>query len=85
MLSTLQNKCINCRSAASIVDVKNEHNLDIYREIPKSIKYDAMLVAVAHDQFKSQDPESWRNFLSENGLIFDLKGMLPDHLASWRP
>ena len=70
---------------ASALDVKQEYNLDIYREIPTSFKYDALLVAVAHDQFKSHDPVFWRNLLSDKGLIFDLKGMLPDHLATWRP
>ena len=70
---------------ASALDVKQEYNLDIYREIPTSFKYDALLVAVAHDQFKSYDPVFWRNLLSDKGLIFDLKGMLPDHLATWRP
>jgi len=42
---------------------------------PEPAAYDLVVVAVPHQQFLHQDP---RAFLATGGIVFDLKGALPD-------
>lgn len=39
--------------------------------------YDAILLAVSHDQFIQMDEIEMRKLLNKRGIIFDIKGMLP--------
>lgn len=52
--------------------VKHEYNLDILTECPTK-KYDAVVLAVAHDEFQSIDIAS---LVVENGVVYDVKGIL---------
>lgn len=47
----------------------------------KSGGYDAIILAVAHDAFKSLDVKS---LLKPNGVIYDVKGMLPRNIIDGR-
>ena len=40
----------------------------------KAQKYNAIILAVAHKQFKGRE---FREMLAENGVIYDVKGILP--------
>lgn len=42
-------------------------------EKPEIGKYDAAIVAVAHDEFKQMNVEGIQNFCNENSLIYDVK------------
>jgi UDP-N-acetyl-D-galactosamine dehydrogenase len=42
---------------------------------PEPAAYDLVVVAVPHQQFLQQDP---RTYLASGGIVFDLKGALPD-------
>ena len=44
------------------------------KEIVKKQKYDAIIFAVAHKQFEGIN---FREMLTENGVIYDVKGVLP--------
>jgi hypothetical protein len=35
------------------------------------------VAAVAHHQFRAMAPEQWRELLKADGVIFDLKGLVP--------
>jgi UDP-N-acetyl-D-galactosamine dehydrogenase len=52
--------------------VKHEYAIDIVNELPAE-KFDAIILAVAHDQFKSLDIKS---MLNDNGVVYDVKGGL---------
>ena len=39
--------------------------------------YDVAIVAVAHDKFKELGSSGLRNYLSSDGIIFDLKAVYP--------
>lgn len=54
-------------------DVKREYGLEIYNECPQS-GYDAVILAVAHDQFSRMDV---RSLVANHGIIYDVKGILP--------
>lgn len=61
---------------ANPVRVKHEYNLDICSDLDSinSRKYDAVILSVAHNQFKELDI---RHFLKGNGVVYDVKGVLP--------
>ena len=45
--------------------------------MPVEERYDAVVVAVAHDQFKSVGIEGIRRLVSGSGVIYDIQGMFP--------
>lgn len=58
---------------ADIQEVKKEYNLDIKQSVPVE-KFDAIILTVAHDQFKNLNIDSLKS--SENTVIYDVKGIL---------
>lgn len=53
-------------------EVKQEYGIDVINELPKE-KYDAVVLAVAHEQFHSLEVTK---LTKENSVIFDVKGFL---------
>ena len=64
---------------ADMVEVKNEYGVDIYNSLPTKI-YSAVILAVAHKEFLNLNIKS----LMDNGVIFDVKGLLPKELVDLR-
>jgi UDP-N-acetyl-D-galactosamine dehydrogenase len=60
-------------------EVKYEYNIEVSNLLPKD-KYSAIILAVAHKQFLDLDIRS----LSPDGVIFDVKGILPKNVADLR-
>jgi len=52
--------------------VKHEYDIDVTNELLMN-KYDAVILAVAHDQFRTMDV---RAFVNENGVVYDIKNVL---------
>lgn len=48
---------------------------------PQEGQYDLVVLAVAHDQFMETNP---RKYLNDEGVLFDLKGLLPDQWVDQR-
>lgn len=46
-------------------------------EQPENGAYDAVILAVPHEQYVSKEVSELRSLLVENGILFDLKGVLP--------
>lgn len=46
-------------------------------EQPVENKYDAIIIAVAHDEFRSLGIEQIRKFGKTNSIIFDIKYLFP--------
>jgi UDP-N-acetyl-D-galactosamine dehydrogenase len=57
---------------ADAAHVKKECGIEIVNQLPDS-KFDAVILAVAHDQFKSLDVKA---LLKDNGVVYDVKGVL---------
>lgn len=53
--------------------VKREYGVDIVSELPVGEKFDAVILAVAHNQFKELDIKS---LVVDNGVVYDVKGIL---------
>lgn len=60
--------------------VKHEYGIDVVNDFPAE-KYDAVILGVAHKQFLELDV---RQFVEENGVIYDVKGVLPRDIIDGR-
>ena len=57
-------------------EAQHEYGLTLTDE-PKAGDYDAMIIAVAHDQFKAMGAEKIRALGKTNSVLYDLKYVLP--------
>jgi len=58
---------------ASPEEVKHEYNVAIIKELDKNKKYQGILLAVAHDEFKSIDFEA---YYKAGAVVFDAKAVI---------
>ena len=61
--------------------VKHEYEVDVTNEIPAERDFDAVILAVAHQEFLSLDVHS---LVKDNGVIYDVKGVLPRNIIDGR-
>ncbi|POS02367.1 UDP-N-acetyl-D-galactosamine dehydrogenase [Flavobacterium croceum DSM 17960] len=57
-------------------EVKHEYNLETTQNVPQE-KFDAIVLAVAHNQFKSLDLQSIKK---EKSVVYDVKGVLTENV-----
>ncbi len=65
------------------VEAKHEYGIDILTSLPNGA-YDAVLLAVAHQQFKAMPIEAIRALGKPNSIVFDLKYVFPAELTDER-
>lgn len=61
--------------------VKRSYGIDIVKELPAGKTYDAAILGVAHKEFLSLDI---RSLVKENGVVYDVKGILPRDVVDAR-
>jgi UDP-N-acetyl-D-galactosamine dehydrogenase len=61
-------------------ETKTAYEIDVHNQIPEG-PYETIVLSVAHSEFRDLD---LNQYLSENGVIFDVKGFLPEGLADAR-
>jgi UDP-N-acetyl-D-galactosamine dehydrogenase len=59
-------------------EVQHEYNLQTVKEIPSNSKYDAIVLAVAHNEFKDINI---LDYVFSNHVIFDVKGILDRNIV----
>jgi UDP-N-acetyl-D-galactosamine dehydrogenase len=59
-------------------EVQHEYNLQTVKEIPSNSKYDAIVLAVAHNEFKDINV---LDYVLSNHVIFDVKGILDRNIV----
>jgi UDP-N-acetyl-D-galactosamine dehydrogenase len=59
--------------------VKKEYGIEISNQLPIG-QFDALILAVAHKKFLELDVRSFVN----NGVIYDVKGILPKEIIDSR-
>ena len=64
--------------------VKKKYNLKIYEKVIKGKRYSAVISSVAHRQFQSMSLTEWKALIKENGILYDLKGLIPRKLETLR-
>ena len=66
-------------------EAQREYGLEVLPELPTGENtYPAVIAAVAHRQFTALTSEQWQQLLEPNGLLLDLKGILPRQLEAIR-
>ena len=65
---------------ASPEEVRHEYGITLKSE--PSGKYDAVIVAVPHKEYKDLDEDYFRNLLNDNGILVDLKGLYRGRIKS---
>lgn len=65
---------------ANLSEVQHEYNISIVNEISNE-KYDAIVLTVSHTEFLDLN---FSKFLKENGVIYDVKGILPKEIVNKR-
>ena len=66
---------------ANVDHVMHEYKVPIVNNLPAGEQYDVVILAVAHKEFLSLDIKS---LLRENGLVYDVKGILPRDIVDAR-
>ncbi len=66
-----------------VAEARNEYGLDVIAE-PAPQVYDAVIVAVAHDKFRALGAEGIRALTKAQGVIFDVKHILPREAVDGR-
>ena len=62
-----------CDPWANAAAAKREYDIDLTNKVGNQ-KFDAAILAVAHNEFKTLDIES---YLNKKHIIYDVKGILP--------
>ncbi len=68
---------------ADAVEAQQEYGLTLIAE-PEAGRYDAVILAVGHDRFRERGAAWMRGLLNANGVLFDVKSLLPAGLADGR-
>ncbi len=58
-------------------EVLKLYNLKVFQEISLKKTYGAVLVTVAHDEFKKISISQWKSLISKDGIYFDLQNIIP--------
>ncbi len=64
-------------------EAKHEYNVDVLTDKPNK-QYDAVIVAVAHDQFKAMTVEEYQALTKQDSVIYDLKYVLDSSVSDLR-
>jgi len=57
--------------------VEHEYGIKLAPSLPRGGAFDAVVLAVRHDQFAEMSEEAVRSLVVPGGLVYDLKGVLP--------
>ena len=68
---------------ADAEEAKSEYGIDLVAE-PDDGRYQGVIIAVAHDNFRAMAGEAVRRLLAPGGLVFDVKGILPAEFSDLR-
>jgi UDP-N-acetyl-D-galactosamine dehydrogenase len=67
----------------STLDASEEYGLSLIKELASN-HYDAVILAVSHNEFKAMGVEAIRKFGKENHVLYDLKYVLPKESVDMR-
>ena len=80
LVNTLQGLNTNVSVYDPWIDVEEAEanfNIKCLRKLSKDLKFDAVIIAVAHEQFIELGHAGIRDLCKSQGILFDVKGILP--------
>jgi len=60
---------------ADLAEAKHEYGINLLAELPEPSQYEALVVAVGHDQFRALGVKGLRRMANGRAVIYDIKGM----------
>ena len=63
---------------------KKQYDIEIQKNIPYDKKFKSIIIAVAHEEFKSLVKRKWDNIIHKQSVILDIKGVLPKGINAIR-
>ena len=69
---------------ADRVEAQHEYRVSLLPAMPEPGFYDALVVAVSHDEFKQLGITGLRGLISKSGVVYDIKGMFDKDGADGR-
>jgi UDP-N-acetyl-D-galactosamine dehydrogenase len=66
------------------VEAQEVYGLEVRREIPEEGEFPGVIVAVSHREFQALSVEDWRRLVEPQGVLLDLKGIVPRELEPLR-
>lgn len=67
----------------NVEEAHREYGINIHSNLPNE-KYDGVIFAVAHSQFKAMNEDDIMNLIKDNGVIYDLKYIIAPEIADIR-
>ncbi|MGO4808538.1 Vi polysaccharide biosynthesis UDP-N-acetylglucosamine C-6 dehydrogenase TviB [Cupriavidus sp. 2MCAB6] len=61
---------------ADLTEARREYGIELQSDLQDSEKYDAVVIAVGHEEFKTLGINALRGLLNNRGVIYDVKGIL---------
>ena len=83
LFNALKQYNLNCVVVDPIIKIKNAedfYKVTIKNKVPNKEKFDAIILAVAHECFNEFSTKNWNKLRKENSIIYDLKGIVPREL-----
>ena len=65
-------------------EAQRYYGLEVMPEIPPGERYAAVVAAVPHHQFQALTQEQWQHLITADGVLLDLKGIVPRELQPLR-
>ena len=62
----------------------HEYGVAIEKSIPANSRFQVVIAAVAHLSFVEMNAEEWKSLIDDNGILADLKGIMPRSLNAFR-
>jgi len=69
---------------ADAAEAKAEYGLTLLPAAPVPGSYDAVVLAVAHDEFRATGSQGVRAWANRRAVVYDIKGVLPKHEVDGR-
>ncbi len=69
---------------ADKLSVRERYDIEISDKTIEGKRYSVVIAPVAHKQFSEMKVNEWKALVKENGILFDLKGLIPRELNPLR-
>ena len=87
LIEKIQSYGISMSIVDPYIDIKNVNlkgKIDFYNKIPSNTKFDAIIAAVSHEEFKNLTSNFLKSLIKPKGKFLDIKGILPRDLDPLR-
>lgn len=60
--------------------VMEAYGLEVVQSVSENKEFEAVILAVAHNEFKLMNAKDWQSILKPNSIVVDIKGIVPRHI-----